>query len=129
MPHEHRTRRGTQWIGAADQRTAGSLLWIYLLYFAVPALGLYLQGEVIAYGQRQPAPQLLVDVNQAGAAELSLLPGIGPGLASRIIQRRDETPFQYVEQLREIQGIGPKTLDRLRGIVRCGASHQGGTTQ
>ncbi|MER3451513.1 MAG: hypothetical protein C4300_05170 [Thermus sp.] len=43
------------------------------------------------------------------------LPGIGPTLAKRIVDNR---PYQRVEDLLKIRGIGPATLERLRPYVR-----------
>jgi hypothetical protein len=52
-----------------------------------------------------------VDINHADLAELEGLPGIGPALAARMIAAR---PFATVDDLAEVKGIGPKTIDRLR---------------
>jgi competence protein ComEA len=52
-----------------------------------------------------------VDINHADAAELEGLPGIGPSLAARVIAAR---PFATVDDLAEVRGIGPATIDRLR---------------
>jgi len=52
-----------------------------------------------------------VDINHADAAELEGLPGIGPSLAARVIAGR---PFATVDDLAEVRGIGPATLDRVR---------------
>lgn len=55
-----------------------------------------------------------VDVNTAGSAELERLPGIGPALAARILAyRQAHGPFASIEELAHVQGIGPKTLERL----------------
>jgi comEA protein len=62
-----------------------------------------------------------IDVNTAGQAELELLPGIGPALARRIIEDREANgAFERVEDLDRVSGIGPKTVERLRGLVRVG---------
>ncbi|MDQ7843289.1 MAG: ComEA family DNA-binding protein [Armatimonadota bacterium] len=59
-----------------------------------------------------------VDLNRASAAELEGLPGIGPVLARRIIAHRDRNGrFHRLEDLLEVQGIGPKLLARLRQRV------------
>jgi len=61
----------------------------------------------------------LVPLNSAGAAELEQLPGIGPALAGRIIQWRDEHgPFTSVDELDEVSGIGPSVLGQVRDLVR-----------
>ena len=71
----------------------------------------------ITYGERDllDAP---VNLNTADAAELDLLPGIGETLAGRILEYREQIGgFIQVEQLLEVQGIGEKTLKKLRPYV------------
>ncbi len=52
-----------------------------------------------------------IDINRAGLDELETLPGIGPALAARIIAYRNEHgPFQSVEALKNVSGIGPQTV-------------------
>jgi len=59
-----------------------------------------------------------ISLNGADATELERLPGVGPALAARIIEwRRAHGAFTKVEQLGEISGIGPKTLEGLREQV------------
>ena len=61
----------------------------------------------------------LVDLNTADAAGLETLPRIGPETARKIIEYREASgPFTAVEQLLEVPGIGQKTLDGLRELVR-----------
>ena len=65
------------------------------------------------------AGNLLVPVNTASASELQKLPGIGPKLAEAIIDYRTKSgPFERVEQLLEVKGIGPAKLGRLRPLVK-----------
>ena len=47
-----------------------------------------------------------------------MLPGVGPATAAAIVAHRDQHgPFQSVDQLGEVRGIGPVKLDALRGLV------------
>lgn len=64
----------------------------------------------------------LIDVNQATVEQLAdALPGIGPAKAQRIVEWRSiHGPFQQLEQLLEVNGIGPKTLERIRPLIRIG---------
>jgi competence protein ComEA len=60
-----------------------------------------------------------INVNTATQAELELLPRIGPAMAQRIIEYRTKSgAFKSVEDLDKVKGIGPKTLEKLRPLVR-----------
>ena len=55
-----------------------------------------------------------VAVNSAPAAELAELPGVGDALAEKIIDyRRKHGPFRTLDDLRNVKGIGDKTLEGL----------------
>ncbi len=60
------------------------------------------------------SPSGAVDINRAGAEELRTLPGVGPAIAERILIRRRERRFESVDDLLDVKGIGPTTLERLR---------------
>ena len=60
----------------------------------------------------------LVNINTADEAALETLNGVGPVLAASIIAYRTEHgPFTSVDQLDEVSGIGPATLEDLRSQV------------
>jgi len=60
-----------------------------------------------------------VDLNGADAAALDALPGIGPVLAGRIVDwRQVHGRFTAVDELGEVDGIGPTLLTKLRPLVR-----------
>ena len=64
-----------------------------------------------------------IDLNAADATTLDRLPGVGPVLAGRIIAHRAaHGPFERVEDLRAVRGIGPRLLERLRPWVRVSAT-------
>ncbi len=57
----------------------------------------------------------LININTAAAAELELLPGIGPALAARIVEHRTRHGrFRSVDELDHVSGIGPRTLEKIR---------------
>lgn len=61
----------------------------------------------------------LIDLNNADQAALETLPRIGPALAQRIVQwREDNGRFQSVDDLLAVSGIGEKLLSGLRDLVR-----------
>lgn len=71
-----------------------------------------------ALGEAPPDAGGPVDLNTADESALDALPGVGPVTAAAIIAWRDTNgPFTDVEQLGEVDGIGPARLARLRELV------------
>jgi competence ComEA-like helix-hairpin-helix protein len=59
-----------------------------------------------------------VNVNTADAAQLALLPRVGPSIAQRIVDyRKQNGPFKKTEDLMLVRGIGEKTFDLLKPYV------------
>lgn len=59
-----------------------------------------------------------VNVNRAGPDALDKLPGVGPAMAERIIQyRQTKGPFQKVDDLRNVPGIGERKFKDLEPYV------------
>jgi competence protein ComEA len=59
-----------------------------------------------------------VDLNSATQEQLETLPGIGPVTAAAIIAWRDANGrFNSIDQLGDVEGIGPARLDKLRDRV------------
>ncbi len=64
-----------------------------------------------------------VDVNTAGEDALVAVPGIGPALAKRIIEFRQQNgPFTRIEDLLKVRGIGEKTLQKMKPFLTVGAA-------
>lgn len=63
-------------------------------------------------------PSQPVDVNKAGLEELQTVRGIGPVLAERIVQHREQNGrFEKIEDLAAVPGIGQAKLEKLRSQV------------
>lgn len=57
-------------------------------------------------------------LNRATASDLEALPGVGPVLAERIVSFRDENgPFETIEDLLEVPGIGEAKLSSFRDLL------------
>lgn len=65
-----------------------------------------------------PAIRRNVNINTASAAELELLPGVGPALAQRIVEHRSRYgPFKRVDDLDAVRGIGSRLIERVRPVA------------
>ena len=68
-----------------------------------------------------------IDLNRAQPGDLELLPGVGPRLARRIVEHRNaHGPFRSSDELLQVHGIGPRTLERLEPLLEVPppATHQ-----
>ncbi|MCE5335368.1 MAG: helix-hairpin-helix domain-containing protein [Desulfobacteraceae bacterium] len=58
-----------------------------------------------------------LDANSASESDLCLIPQMRPEMAAAIVQRRRDEPWKDIMELQEVQGIGPKTLVKLRDYI------------
>jgi len=70
-----------------------------------------------------PAPSILeldplININTASQVELETLPGIGPKTAQKIIAYREANgPFESIEDIQDVSGIGPKTFEDIEELI------------
>jgi competence protein ComEA len=70
-------------------------------------------------GSGKPKAGDALDLNNATAEQLDALPGVGPVTAAAIVAwRQANGKFTSVDQLADVDGIGPSRLDKLRALVR-----------
>lgn len=63
-----------------------------------------------------------IDINAASVEELQILPRIGPKMAARIVAfRTAHGPFRTLQDIMQVRGIGPATLEKLRPHVEVGS--------
>jgi competence protein ComEA len=75
----------------------------------------YIETTYVGDGPSEQRAGGRLDLNRAQIKELEQITGIGPALAARITAARAARGrFQGLEELLEIPGIGPKTLQVLR---------------
>ena len=76
-------------------------------------------GSGPAPGSTKPKGGEVVDLNAATVEQLDALPGVGPVTAAAIVAwRQTHGRFTSVDQLADVDGIGPARLDKLRPLVR-----------
>lgn len=74
------------------------------------------RGELIEINRADPlTAKYEVDINRADWPEMVQLPGLGETLARRIISdRKEHGPFRDIDDLDRVDGIGLRTLERIR---------------
>lgn len=59
-----------------------------------------------------------ININTASKKDLIDLPGIGEGMAERIILYRErKSPFKAIKDLKKIKGIGDKKFEKLKALI------------
>jgi competence ComEA-like helix-hairpin-helix protein len=78
------------------------------------------EGGLVHHDHPPPATEIFtVNINGAGVAELSQLPGLGMITAQKIVEHRKANgPFTSHDDLLAVPGIGPGTLDAIRPHLR-----------
>lgn len=97
-------------------RTVSRLVWMALVggaaFFGWQQFGKPKSREAVAEQSTK-----VVNINRATVNDLMLLPRVNETLAQRIVAGR---PYNRVEDLQRVSGIGPKTLEGLRARVVVG---------
>lgn len=120
-------------VAAAADSSAAPAVALTLSRQAQVAMGLVLLATLVllvyrgygnGFGSRpvERASAAITDLNKADRAELEQVPGIGPTLAREIEDhRKKKGPFKSIDELRQVKGVGPLTLDKVRPYLRVEA--------
>src|SRR6266446_7125008 len=118
-----------------SNRSISSAVLSLALVFSVPACAKRTRKQILTNqaqaNDQQPAPSRQtgagasdqpsasrININTASAKELETLPGIGKGLAERIIEHRERYgPFRRPEHLIIVRGISDRRFRALRNLI------------
>lgn len=76
-------------------------------------------SESVPLSSNPAASSERVSINTASVPELERLPGIGPVIAQRIVEYREQNgPYQRLEDLLQVEGIGPSKLETLQEYIQ-----------
>lgn len=118
-----RARRGkseTHSAQSSNERNA-ALLGLIVLAVALVWMSVLVVQRPVTYSEMAdtaPWPDARLNVNTATEAELTVLPGIGPRLAERIVSDREMNgPFDSLDELTRVPMIGPRTVESIMPYV------------
>lgn len=92
-----------------------------MIIAALLAVGLTAGVTSAQESARTPAQKpaaAAVNLNTASVAQLESLPGVGPAMAQRIVEYRQQSGgFKKIEELMNVRGIGEATFLKLKELI------------
>jgi competence protein ComEA len=80
-------------------------------------------GSGLAFAASKPAPSQKININTATVQQLTLLPGVGEKLATRIVDYRQKSGgYKSAQELLNVRGIGEKNFQKLQPLVTVSAA-------
>lgn len=93
-------------------------LVIVCLLFVAAVFGAPVAGGAVEKPAKPAAAVSSVNINTASVKELEKLPGVGRVTAQNIVAHRTQKgKFNSPDDLTNVKGIGPKTMEKLRGKI------------
>lgn len=110
--------------GGQGDWTGGAAKWAAVIVLGCASI-VGMAWSILAWERRDDAREInaerRIDLNTASVSELQLLPDVGPTLAERIVADRDRLgPFETLDDLDRVEGVGPRTIAGLRPFVVIG---------
>ncbi|MGW8250212.1 MAG: ComEA family DNA-binding protein [Anaerolineales bacterium] len=107
-------------VNQAAQIQDGQLIWVPFLEpaAATPAPEATLQSGIEEQPAAAPTTAFPINLNTATLLELQELPGIGEVRSQSIIAyRAAHGPFQNIEDIQAVDGIGPGIFEKIKDLV------------
>lgn len=99
-----------------DERAAAALLRLAVVERVDAVSNVDPASDSTTAAQQPPK----LDINSADVAALAALPALGLDRAELIVRHRSRHGrFESVEHLQAIDGIGKRTIERIRDLVTC----------
>lgn len=91
---------------------------LFVFSLAMALMIVFVPGLMAGELEKASEDIVKININKASADELTQLKGIGPNYAERIVQYREKHgPFERVEDIEKIPGIGPKTIEANKDLM------------
>ena len=115
-------RKAEKWAIAVTALVLALTLGFHLgTAHSAPELTVRTESRALRASDAETDAEDTVDLNRAGVEELKTLRGIGDVLAERIVEyRASHGPFQRVEDLTRVKGIGRVVLEENRSRLTIG---------
>ncbi|MEA2111590.1 MAG: helix-hairpin-helix domain-containing protein [Campylobacterota bacterium] len=59
-----------------------------------------------------------ISINSASVEELITLPGMGEKTANQVVEKREETPFTLIDELKKLKGFGKKSFEKIMDLIK-----------
>lgn len=80
-----------------------------------------IRGDIVPVPSQTPTDSsgsVVININIASADELSYLEGIGPVLAERIVEYREQYgPFESIDQIMNVEGVGEGKYKAIKDYI------------
>jgi len=84
------------------------------LVLSAVIITLFITPVLFAVGAEKSAK---IDINKASVEELQSIKGIGPVLAKSIVEYRNATPFENIEDIKNVTGVGEKVFEKIKDQI------------